>query len=296
MTGPREPRGTALALRTMDRIMLGFSGLIILIAATRVATRPHAGWAIVAYLLIALLVVLLRQPGLGRLGRLLAEVYPILLLPALYLSLDLLNSPGARNWDPVIQRWEAALFGQQVSHTWWQASPSRFWSAVLHAVYLTYYLIVPLPLVMYLRRGDLRRARTTVTILLAVFLAHYICFLLFPVAGPYYEFPRPEGPFVDNWAARLVYGILSGGSSYGAAFPSSHVAATFAATLATGLGSRRLGAFLLLPTGLMAIGVVYTQMHYAVDALAGLAVAPPIVWLVVRAEAAAGALQPQGPR
>ena len=52
------------------------------------------------------------------------------------------------------------------------------------------------------------------------------------MAGPYYEFPRPAAWFTDNLPARLTYEALAGGSSYGAAFPSSHVAAALAASLA----------------------------------------------------------------
>jgi membrane-associated phospholipid phosphatase len=44
--------------------------------------------------------------------------------------------------------------------------------------------------------------------------------------------------------------------------------------------SRRLGLVLLIPTGLLTIGVVYCQMHYGVDALAGLAVGGLVTWLV----------------
>jgi membrane-associated phospholipid phosphatase len=50
------------------------------------------------------------------------------------------------------------------------------------------------------------------------------------------------------------------------------VAATVAAAIAAAQGSRRLGLILLVPTVLLTVGVVYCQMHYAVDALAGLAV------------------------
>ena len=111
----------------------------------------------------------------------------------------------------------------------------------------------------------------------------YLFFIFFPVGGPYYQFPRPTGAFVDTPTARAVYGILSTGSSYGAAFPSSHVAATVAAVAAAWWGSVRLGLLLLVPTTLLTVGVVYTQMHYGVDALAGLVVAGLVVagtWLV----------------
>ena len=62
----------------------------------------------------------------------------------------------------------------------------------------------------------------------------------FPVAGPYYVFPRPDAWFLDNVFARTVYDTLATGSSYGAAFPSSHVAAALAAALSAARGSHAL--------------------------------------------------------
>ncbi len=83
------------------------------------------------------------------------------------------------------------------------------------------------------------------------FVLCYLIFIFFPVAGPYYEFPRPALEFLDN----------------GAAFPSSHVAGVCAAVIACTMGSR---AVLAVPGLLLTGGVVYCQMHYAVDALAGI--------------------------
>lgn len=283
---PPSGPAAAVPLGLVDRLMLAYLGTVILIAGSRLAFRPWAGWVIAAYALIALLVFLVHRPNLGRFGQLFREVYPIVLLPALYASLDLLNGPDVRIWDTTVQSWEAALFGGQVSMLWWQRSPSQFWSTLLHAVYFAYYFIVPFPAILFLWQKRPDRARTAVTIVVATFLFCYLCFLLLPVAGPYYEFPRPTGAFVDNWAAGLVYATLARGSSYGAAFPSSHVAATVAATIGTWLGSRVGGALLLIPTLLLTVGVVYCQMHYAVDAVAGLLVPLPITALILRARAA----------
>lgn len=279
-TGPTA----AEPLRTVDRLLIGYQAAVIVIAIMRLGLRPDAPWAIASAALFIGLVLLLHRPGLGRFAAVTREVYPVVLLPVLYVTLGLLNGPDARIWDSLVRQWEAALFGGQVSQTWWQQSPSTFWSTVLHATYFSYYFIVPLPVLLFLWQGRRGLARSAATLIVATFLLHYLVFLLLPVAGPYYEFPRPTGPFVENWAARLVYGVLEGGSSYGAAFPSSHVAATFAATIAAWRGNRWLGMVLLVPTGMMAIGVVYTQMHYAVDALAGLLVPLPVAWAVVRAE------------
>jgi len=168
-----------------------------------------------------------------------------------------------------VQHWESAIFGSQVSQTWWQTHPSRFLSALFHLSYFSYYLIIPLPLAWFAVTRDAASLRRSVLIIFGTFLFCYLWFMLFPVAGPYYEFPRPPGWFTDNYPARLVYATLSTGSSYGAAFPSSHVAGTVSAAIAGWMGSRKLGILLAVPTILLTLGVVYAQMHYAVDALAG---------------------------
>jgi membrane-associated phospholipid phosphatase len=122
--------------------------------------------------------------------------------------------------------------------------------------------------------------RRFVVVVIATFVLCYLFFIFLPVAGPYYEFPRPAAWFIANVPARLAYDALATGSSYGAAFPSSHVAAALAATLAAARVSSRLGLLLFIPTLLLTVGVVYCQMHYGVDALAGLAVGGIVVAVV----------------
>jgi membrane-associated phospholipid phosphatase len=260
-------------LKPIDRAMLLYLAVATIVAASRLGTRPVVAWVLLANGLTLVLIWLLHRTDLGRLGHTLRDVYPLVLLPALYGALDLVNGPDVKVWDPLVRQWEALLFGEQVSQAWWQRKPSQFWSTVLHAVYFSYYLIVPFPAVLFLIQRRPEHAREAVTLIVGTFLCCYVVFLLFPVAGPYYEFPRPDGSFVENWAARLVYATLAQWSSYGAAFPSSHVAATVAATIATWRGSARAGAVLTVPTLLLTVGVVYCQMHYAVDALAGVVVA-----------------------
>jgi membrane-associated phospholipid phosphatase len=262
----------ARGLRLIDRLLLGYLAIGGVIALVRANQRPAAGWAVVAYSGIAALVLLLARPGHGILGRALREVYPLLLLVPLYSSLDLINGIGqVPVHDVLIRQWEAALFGGQVSQTWWQQSHNPFFSWLFHLSYFSYYLIIPLPFAWFAVTGDGASLRRSVLIIFATYLVCYLWFIFFPVAGPYYEFPRPAAWFLDNGPARVVYATLSTGSSYGAAFPSSHVAATVSALIAGWLGSRTLGWILAIPTVLLTIGVVYCQMHYAVDAVAGVA-------------------------
>ena len=279
-TAPAQGRPDPL--RAVDLLLLAYLAIVSIVAAFRAAHAPECWWLLLAHALVVVLVYLVTRPGLGPVGKTIREIYPLLLLPALYSELDILNSVAVPVHDLLVQHWELLLFGGQISREWWQAAPSRFWSTVFHAAYLSYYLIVSAPALYFAWRGDLQAVRRFVLVVIATFVICYLVFIFFPVAGPYYEFRRPAAWFTDNLPARLTYEALASGSSYGAAFPSSHVAAALAATLAAWRASRRLGLILLVPTLLLTVGVVYCQMHYGVDALAGLAVGAGVTWAVGR--------------
>ena len=274
----QHPGAAAAPWLPVEVVLLGYLAVVSVVAAVRIPARPVSRWVIAANVMIAILIFLIRNtaatPGLRQLR----ELYPLLLVLVLYSELDLLNGVGMTVvHDGIVHRWEATLFGGQVSRDWWQARPSWVWSTVFHGAYLAFYPIVVVPAVWFVARQQFPAARRAVLWVMTSFVLCYLAFIFFPVAGPYYEFPRPSGAFVDNPMARLVYATLAQGSSYGAAFPSSHVAAAAASTAAAFSGSRRLGFMLLGPTVLLVVGVVYCQMHYAIDAVAGLLIAVLVV-------------------
>jgi membrane-associated phospholipid phosphatase len=276
-TSSGQPVASERSLRAIDWLLLGYLGIVSVVAAVRAPVQPDCWWLLLAHALFGVFLLLLTRQRSGRVGRMFRELYPIFLLPGLYSELDVLTSGSTPVHDLLIQQWELLVFGTQVSREWWQWGPSRFWSTVLHAAYLSYYFIISAPAFFFAWRGDLLAVRRFVFLVMLTFVLCYLVFIFFPVAGPYYTFPRPADWFTDNWAARLVYQALETGSSYGAAFPSSHVAAAVVATLSAARVSRKLGLFLLVPTILLTIGVVYCQMHYGVDALTGLLVGVLVV-------------------
>jgi membrane-associated phospholipid phosphatase len=111
-------------------------------------------------------------------------------------------------------------------------------------------------------------------------IAFYVCyavFLFFPVAGPRYLFPMAENAATAIAPAIFTHRLLEQGSAWGTAFPSSHVAVSLVAACEAWRFWRPLGAVLAPAAVLLAFGTVYGQFHYAVDALAGAAVAVAVL-------------------
>lgn len=264
-------------MRPVDRILAGWIGFVTLLVIARGGVGQPTWWILAAHAQFAILLGLFaRLDERHRIGGLLYDVYPLLLLGALYTELGMLSTDlGAGKvlaHDRTVQGWEASLFGAQLAYEWIRTMPSVFWSGVLHAAYLTYYPIIYGAPAVLLLTGRRDGARRVILATMTAFVMAYVVFALFPVAGPYFAFPHPEGPVRQVWSADLVYAILASGTAVGTAFPSSHVAATVAAVTVLRSESPTAFAVTVLPAILLVVSTVYCQMHYAVDALAGLVV------------------------
>ena len=98
--------------------------------------------------------------------------------------------------------------------------------------------------------------------------------------SPFYLADPLESPLSDHFFYNLVHEIFSRGGARGGAFPSTHVSGSVVLWLVAWKRQRRL-AYLLTPIVLGAIvATVYGRFHYALDAIAGLAVAL-LVWRIV---------------
>jgi membrane-associated phospholipid phosphatase len=266
-----ELPGRAPQYLLIDKLMVAYAAIITVVALTRLdVTAGNAGVAL-GHALIVALVWLVRRPGLGKVGEVAGDIYPAFILVGIYGALDVLHGPMTLPvHDELVIGWELAIFGGMPSEQWWREYPYPWLSTLLHGAYWGYYLLAPTPVLYFAFRGERANARRAILLEGGTFLFCYLIFVFFPVAGPYNYFPRPTGPVVDNVMAQLVYATLADGNSFGAAFPSSHVAATTAAVIGAWLGSRRLGTILVVPAILLAFATVYCHMHYAIDAVLGL--------------------------
>ena len=254
----------------VDRLTLGF--VVLFVAILLAHAREVGAWRslLLGDVLVVVLVLLVRRlRDEGAFADLVGGAYPLILASAFYWQLGVMQLDLGRLHDALVQRWELALFGAQLSVAWHRLAPSPLLSAVLHFCYGTYYWIlalVPMWLLVRGKREAFRRA--SFLIALALFVS-YLIFSVFPVAGPYFLFPAVPAGLVTSWPARYVHFMLGNGSSMGTAFPSSHVAASWVAVYAAWRDERGL-ALVLAPVALgLALGTVYGQFHYAVDAVAG---------------------------
>jgi membrane-associated phospholipid phosphatase len=265
--------------RPMDTLFAAYA--VVSGVALPVPGRPSA-WPVLAALHAVAAWVGFRGPGVRRLlaalaaaapraTRVIADWYPLGLVPLLYLELAPLNRAiwNGHYFDDIVLGWEQSIFGGQPSRSLAVAAPILALSELLHGAYLSYYLIIygP-PIILWLRKrhADFRAGMFA---LMLAFFAHYVFFIFFPVQGPRYLFPAPAGPIARGYLYGFAHGVLEAGSSQGAAFPSSHVGVAMAQTIIAFRLLPRIAPLLTLMTVLLAVGAVYGGFHYATDAIAG---------------------------
>lgn len=244
-------------------VYLAMTGVVLLAGATPAPARAIAThFGVLA--LVAAATFAPRSPVWLRAGS------PLLALFFLYSGIpSIITAAGHVDVrDSIVVGWEAALFGTQPALAWARAVPSLWISEPLHLAYLSYYPIifsVPVALLLSRRPDDFSHA---VLVLMLTFVACFVLFIVFPVAGPRYfwESSAPTGPMrtIATW-------LLESGSSRGTAFPSSHVAVSVTQSiLAIHYFGKRGIIVAVLTTGLAA-GAVYGGFHYLIDVIAGAA-------------------------
>ncbi len=263
-------RFTAIDLVTLLYVAVATAAVLLFTADDRAGWD----WLLLAHVLLVGLVLLApRARDAGPVGRFLGDWYPMLLLGGLYAEVGVLNVDVGYQHDLAIQRLELWVFGSQLSYRWIREWPNPVFSWIMHTCYIAYYAILcasPLGLWISGRRDAARR---TIFAVMVTFYLCYVVFLFFPVAGPRYAFDLAHNAATDTWPARATQWLLDRGDSWGAAFPSSHVAAAVVAAICALRYWRPLGLALAPLTLGLVLSVVYGQFHYAVDALAGLFVA-----------------------
>jgi membrane-associated phospholipid phosphatase len=273
-------------LRTSELIALGYFGYAALLALMR-PIGPGLRWRILG----ANLAVLAVLAGLARLKQSeLVRVLRLWLAPAFillaYKEMGWLALPhaGTALEDAWIQ-WDRWLF-YQAGFKAAVESLGPVLPALLELAYLLVYLVAPLTVGLALGEGEHEAERVACLLLLAT-LCTYALYPLFPSEPPRSVFPGADLPVETSLLRRVNLLLVSNYGIHTSVFPSGHTTAAFAA--AFGLWRylpRRpwAGRALLVLAVLIGLATVYGRYHYAVDSLAGVAVAVLawLAWLAVR--------------
>ena len=189
-----------------------------------------------------------RGPGPGRLvraahaagqpdfvPRLLGEIYLPLFFPLFYAEMEYLGLiffDFEDSLDPALIGLEEWIFGFQPSLEWSRVWPWPWFHELMEFAYFTYYFLAAAFLVLVFTRqrpGATSAAGTLVRDFIrdlsATMLICYTLYTLFPAWGPKYF--RAGYVEVDGWIfTDIMLHIHDNGALLGAAFPSSHVAAS----------------------------------------------------------------------
>ena len=132
------------------------------------------------------------------------------------------------------------------------------WALVYGSLYL--FLIV-LPLFVVSQEEQIRR---TVLAYLMVWIAAYVCFLVYPTIAP-----RPAKVIGEGFVVSGLRFLYSADPPYNC-FPSLHVAHSFVSALTCYRVHRGVGIAAGLCASLIGVSTLYTKQHYILDVIAGI--------------------------
>jgi len=212
------------------------------------------------------------------LPRLLGEIYLPMIFPLFYAEmkyLGLIFFDFENSIDPALIRLEELIFGGQPSLEWSRAWPWPWFHELMEFAYFTYYFLSLTYLTLVFKAqgiaADQRwdKVRDFIRDLSVTMLICYTMYTLFPAWGPKYF--RAGYVAVGGWVfTDLMHYIHDNGALLGAAFPSSHVAASMIPWWHTWVHFPRHRWWMTTIFVLLCMSTVYNRYHYVVDVAAGL--------------------------
>lgn len=210
--------------------------------------------------------------------RLLGEIYLPLIFPMFYAEMKYLGIiffDFENSLDPSLIRLEEWIFGGQPSLEWSRLWPWPWFHELMELAYFSYYFLAVTFLVLVFRAKNLDEqarwdaVRSFVRDLSLTMLICYTMYTLFPAWGPKYF--RAGYVEVDGWIfTSIMRHIHENGALLGAAFPSSHVAASMVPWWYTWTYFPRHRWWMTTIFVLLCMSTVYNRYHYVVDVIAGL--------------------------
>jgi hypothetical protein len=260
----------------VDYCVALYNVVLVGVWAPLAPTEPTARWLMAAHgAALGLLWLLPRLPEDGHpVAGFARRVYPLIWIAVFWQELGLHTTlVGTAPNDVFVAALDRRLLGTHLNLVWMPAMPHLWFGEIMQFFYFSYYvLLVGVPAYL-LVRSTVEASRDTVLRVSAAYLACFAIYALAPAVGPLGAFPRFPGA-EQGWFRIINDALHAAGDATGTAFPSSHVAgAVTMAWLARRHGPKWLGRLAVTLAWGVVPATVYTQNHFAVDALAGGALA-----------------------
>jgi membrane-associated phospholipid phosphatase len=245
--------------------------LAVLAAVALAGTPPALGSALAFVALGATTALVGRY---ARKGSFVRDYFPTVTVVLVFMVLEpVILGVNPRTWDAYFAAVDDRWFRSLVS-AWHGAfgRPSAF-TDVVYVGYVSYYL-VPLAAVTLARARGPEAGERVTFLVLASFWLSYAGYLLLPTSGP--RLPRAEeallmgGGAVSDGVRAFLHAAENTRLD---AFPSGHTAVALVSAWAGGQVAPRLRAPLYAWAALVVFSTVYIHVHYAVDIVAGAALA-----------------------
>jgi membrane-associated phospholipid phosphatase len=272
-------------LEICELLFFGYSALIALLIAVFFARIPGAATILAAHAGVTAAAALLvfaagRFPGRG--WAFARDWYPLLFLPFAFRELHYIVHPiNPVDWDFTLMAWDHALFGTAPTialETWVHPLAVEFFM-LCYASY--YFLPVILGVVLVAQRRD-AAFREALALILMAFFTSYLGYFVIPAFSPHVQelalgharawdtIPEAQGYGLAPLLRETILGLEL---EMRDAFPSGHTEVTLVTLICAWRFSRPVFWSILGPgTGLI-LATVYLRLHYAVDVLAGAALA-----------------------
>ena len=235
---------------------------------------------LMVFLHVVLAFLFMEMPRLrtdtGVLWKILRRLYPFVLWSLAWSEIGwLYNLTSPMVFDPAVKALDLALFGIHLNQVLAGVLDWQLLRNVMGFSYLSYYLLILGPPLLLGLKGRLRDLEFHTFGLLSTYVVCFLIYLVMPVLGPR-DLALAAGETavgVGGLFGPLINAFFEAGDSLGTAFPSSHCAGSVASALLVRRHFGRAGRLALVWAGFIVVSTVYTNNHYAIDAVAGVATA-----------------------
>lgn len=252
-------------------LYLAVVALLVLFFHERVEGWPFYVLGNFGFIAVLIGFIYLAERSQNRFLLLVREMYPLLLFSFMFKQISTIINLFFPFWlEPHLIQWDLAIFGTHPT-VWVEQFRNPVLMEFMAFSYWLYYLLFPFTAFLLYRKANGQFHSFVFCLCLTLYVC-YLSYLFLTARSPQttlaaFHTPREIAGIFDL----MVHKIQGQVAITGAAFPSSHVAAVWVMLIYL-FRFRKSVASVVLPFILaLTVSVVFMQYHYAVDAIAGVA-------------------------